>query len=88
MIATTSSSEKEKLLRELGADVVINYKTTPEWGAAAYKAAPGGVGVDHIIEIGSSCLQLPDPNTPLTTTNPQVVTAQLASPGKPSKPKA
>jgi NADPH:quinone reductase-like Zn-dependent oxidoreductase len=30
VIATTSSDEKAKLLKELGADEVINYRTTPE----------------------------------------------------------
>ena len=54
MIATTSSEEKSKLLHELGADVVINYRTTPEWGPVAKKASPGGLGVDHVIEIGNS----------------------------------
>ncbi|CEI38602.1 hypothetical protein FVEN_g4836 [Fusarium venenatum] len=50
VIATTSSSEKAKLLEKLGADHIINYKETPEWGAKA-KEITGGAGVDHIIEV-------------------------------------
>ncbi|KAH7170154.1 hypothetical protein EDB81DRAFT_154069 [Dactylonectria macrodidyma] len=50
VIATTSSSEKAKLLEKLGADHIINYKETPEWGAKA-KELTGGVGVDHVIEV-------------------------------------
>lgn len=50
VIATTSSSEKAKLLKKLGADHIINYKETTEWGAKA-KEITGGVGVDHILEV-------------------------------------
>ncbi|KAK7428585.1 hypothetical protein QQZ08_004846 [Neonectria magnoliae] len=50
VIATTSSSEKAKLLEKLGADHIINYKETPEWGEKA-KELTGGVGVDHVIEV-------------------------------------
>ncbi|KAF5018947.1 hypothetical protein F66182_9063 [Fusarium sp. NRRL 66182] len=50
VIATTSSSDKAKLLGKLGADHIINYRETPEWGAKA-KELTGGVGVDHIIEV-------------------------------------
>ena len=34
VIATSSSDEKLHKLRELGADHLINYRTTPDWGAA------------------------------------------------------
>ncbi|KAH8738173.1 hypothetical protein BGZ61DRAFT_526168 [Ilyonectria robusta] len=50
VIATTSSSEKAKLLEKLGADHIINYNETPEWGDKA-KELTGGVGVDHVIEV-------------------------------------
>ncbi len=50
VIATTSSSEKAGILRKLGADHVINYRETPDWGAVA-KSLTGGVGVDHVIEV-------------------------------------
>ncbi|KAM3475159.1 hypothetical protein MY5147_003903 [Beauveria neobassiana] len=35
---------------KLGADHVINYKETPDWGAKA-REITGGVGVDHVIEV-------------------------------------
>lgn len=50
MIATTSSNDKAKLLQKLGADHIINYKETPEWGAEAKKFT-NGTGVDHIVEV-------------------------------------
>lgn len=52
VVATTSSPAKAERLRALGADVVINYKTTPEWADAARAATTGSVGFDHIIEVG------------------------------------
>ncbi|KAL6404147.1 alcohol dehydrogenase I-ADH1 [Ilyonectria robusta] len=35
---------------KLGADHIINYNETPEWGDKA-KELTGGVGVDHVIEV-------------------------------------
>jgi NADPH:quinone reductase-like Zn-dependent oxidoreductase len=35
----------------LGADDLINYQATPEWGAKA-RALTDGRGVDHVIEVG------------------------------------
>lgn len=52
VVATTSSEEKAQRLKDLGADVVINYKTTPNWGAVARANSPRGEGIDHIIEVG------------------------------------
>jgi NADPH:quinone reductase-like Zn-dependent oxidoreductase len=37
----------------MGADLLINYKTTPEWGDAARKQV-GGTGVDHVVEVGGA----------------------------------
>ncbi|KAK5112630.1 hypothetical protein LTR62_003945 [Meristemomyces frigidus] len=51
VIATTSSKEKADRLTKLGADHVINYKEDAEWGASAKKLT-GGVGVQHILEVG------------------------------------
>ena len=51
VIATTSSAAKAEMLKSLGADHVINYKETTNWGEEA-KRLTGGVGVDHIIEVG------------------------------------
>ncbi|RPA83752.1 zinc-type alcohol dehydrogenase-like protein [Ascobolus immersus RN42] len=54
VIATTSSEEKEKRVRELGADHVINYKTTPNWGEVAKSLTKDNKGIDHIIEVGGA----------------------------------
>ncbi len=51
VIATSSSDAKLERLRELGADHVINYRNTPEWGAKA-KALTGDRGVDEVVEVG------------------------------------
>ncbi len=52
-IVTSSSDEKLARAKELGADETINYKKTPEWEKEARKLT-GGVGVDHVIEVGGS----------------------------------
>jgi NADPH:quinone reductase-like Zn-dependent oxidoreductase len=51
VIATSSSEEKLEKLKRLGADDLINYKTTPNWGDKA-TALTDGRGVDHVIEVG------------------------------------
>jgi NADPH:quinone reductase-like Zn-dependent oxidoreductase len=51
VIATTSSEQKAERLRELGADAVINYRTTPGWSEAVRELTDGG-GVDHVVEVG------------------------------------
>lgn len=51
VIATTSSAEKAATLKKLGADHVIIYKETSDWGAAARKLTPGDRGVDHVVEV-------------------------------------
>lgn len=51
VIATSSSAEKLAHLKSLGADQVINYNETKEWGAAV-QALTDGIGVDHVIEVG------------------------------------
>jgi NADPH:quinone reductase-like Zn-dependent oxidoreductase len=53
VIATSSSYEKLERLKALGADDLINYKETPEWGTAVV-ALTGGVGVDHVVEVGGA----------------------------------
>ena len=52
VIATTSSAEKGKKLKELGATHVINYKEDKNWGESAKKLTPNGEGAAHIIEVG------------------------------------
>lgn len=51
VIATSSSDEKLARAKALGADHLINYKTTPDWGAKA-RALTGGRGVDVVVEVG------------------------------------
>ncbi|MDP3551407.1 MAG: NAD(P)-dependent alcohol dehydrogenase [Novosphingobium sp.] len=52
VIATSSSDEKLERVKALGADHVINYRTTPEWGAEAARIAGGGV--DKVVEVGGA----------------------------------
>lgn len=53
VIATSSSDQKLERLRSLGADYLINYKATPDWGDKATELTSGR-GVDHVVEIGGS----------------------------------
>lgn len=50
VIATSSSDEKLKIVTKLGAQHVINYKTTPEWDEKVLELT-GGRGVDHVLEV-------------------------------------
>jgi len=52
-IITSSSDEKLKRAKALGAAHGINYKTTPEWDKAALDFT-GGTGVDHVVEVGGA----------------------------------
>jgi NADPH:quinone reductase-like Zn-dependent oxidoreductase len=49
VVATTSSDDKARQLKALGADIVINYREQPEWGAAV-RQATGGAGADLVVE--------------------------------------
>jgi len=51
VIATSSSDEKLEKLKLLGADHLINYRKTTNWGELAREIS-GGRGVDHIVEVG------------------------------------
>lgn len=53
IVATSSSDEKLARSMEMGATHGINYKTTPDWDKAAVELT-GGVGVDHVVEIGGA----------------------------------
>jgi NADPH:quinone reductase-like Zn-dependent oxidoreductase len=53
VIALSSSEAKLERLRALGADAVLNYRTTPEWGREVKQLAhtlSGRDGVDHVVE--------------------------------------
>jgi NADPH:quinone reductase-like Zn-dependent oxidoreductase len=49
VIATTSKDEKGGRLRELGADHVVNYAKTPDWGSKV-REITGNIGVDLVVE--------------------------------------
>ncbi|MBL6749571.1 MAG: NAD(P)-dependent alcohol dehydrogenase [Nevskia sp.] len=53
VILTSSSDDKLKRVRDLGADDTINYKATPEWQNEALKLT-GGRGVDLVLEVGGA----------------------------------
>jgi NADPH:quinone reductase-like Zn-dependent oxidoreductase len=57
VIVTSSSDAKLARARELGADHVINYRTTPDWDLAV-RDITGGRGVDHVIENGGGATML------------------------------
>ena len=51
VIATSSSDAKLERAKALGADHLINYKATPEWGRLALEMTVGR-GVDVVVEVG------------------------------------
>jgi NADPH:quinone reductase-like Zn-dependent oxidoreductase len=53
VIATTGNEARVGLLRELGADVVLNYRDTPDWPGAV-RAATGGRGADLVVEVAGN----------------------------------
>ncbi len=56
VICTTSSDDKARRLKSLGADAVLNYRTTPDWDVAV-RELTGGRGVDQVIDIGGGTLE-------------------------------
>lgn len=53
VIQTSSSDAKLDRVRAMGANDLINYKTTPEWDKAV-RGLTGGLGVDHVVEVGGA----------------------------------
>jgi len=53
VIATSSSDAKLERVRSMGADQVINYRTTPGWDKVA-REVTGGAGVDLVVEVGGA----------------------------------
>jgi NADPH:quinone reductase-like Zn-dependent oxidoreductase len=51
-----SSDEKADRLKAIGADAVINYRTTPEWHLAV-RDLTHGRGVDQVVDIGGGTLE-------------------------------
>jgi NADPH:quinone reductase-like Zn-dependent oxidoreductase len=55
-IVTSSSDEKLKRARSLGADETINYRRTPEWSDEVLRLT-GGRGVDLVVEVTGALRQ-------------------------------
>ena len=53
VLATSSSDAKLERVRAMGADHVVNYKTTPDWHKVA-REVTGGVGVDLVVEVAGT----------------------------------
>ncbi|MFN2501274.1 MAG: NAD(P)-dependent alcohol dehydrogenase [Pyrinomonadaceae bacterium] len=53
VIATSSSKKKLEKLQTLGADHIINYREKKDWDSEVL-AITGGVGADHVVEVGGS----------------------------------
>ncbi len=53
VIVTSSSDEKLRRASDLGADELINYKTTPDWDKRVSELTDRR-GVDHVIEVGGA----------------------------------
>lgn len=53
VFATTSDDAKAAKLYALGADLVINYRSTPDW-ATAVRVHTDGRGADHIVDVGGA----------------------------------
>jgi NADPH:quinone reductase-like Zn-dependent oxidoreductase len=49
VVVTSSSDEKLARMRELGADITVNYKTNPDWGKEVVEKT-GGRGATVILE--------------------------------------
>ena len=56
VVALSSSDEKLARVKKLGADVGINYRATPAWGAAV-KEATQGRGVDIVVETAGATME-------------------------------
>jgi NADPH:quinone reductase-like Zn-dependent oxidoreductase len=53
VITTSSSDAKLERVKSMGADHLINYRTTPAWDKAA-REITGGTGVDLVVEVGGA----------------------------------
>src|SRR5262245_6826605 len=56
VIVTTSSEDKVSRLKAVGADDVINYRTTPDWYMAVRELTKGR-GVDQVVDVGGGTLE-------------------------------
>ncbi|MFB6807997.1 NAD(P)-dependent alcohol dehydrogenase [Streptomyces sp. NPDC056387] len=51
VVSTTSSGARADRLKALGADEVVDYRRTPDWGQAV-RELTGGLGADLVVETG------------------------------------
>ncbi len=56
VIATTGSADKERRLRALGADEVVNYREVPDWPDAV-RELTSGHGVDRVVDVAGTLEQ-------------------------------
>lgn len=56
VIATTGSADKERRLRGLGADEVINYRDNPDWHVRV-RELTAGRGVDRVVDVAGALEQ-------------------------------
>ncbi|GLB09812.1 hypothetical protein AtubIFM57258_005740 [Aspergillus tubingensis] len=54
VIATTSSDEKARRLKEMGVQHILSYKEDPNWGETATKLTRGELGCQRVIEVGGA----------------------------------
>jgi len=78
VIATTSSADKARALLKLGADDVVNYVETPDWGTAVRKLTDDR-GVDRVVEVSGSIDQSLEA---LAMSGTVAVVGGLAKPGE------
>jgi NADPH:quinone reductase-like Zn-dependent oxidoreductase len=53
VLITSGSDDKLARAVQMGASAGVNYRTTPDWDKWA-RSQTGGVGVDHIVEVGGA----------------------------------
>jgi NADPH:quinone reductase-like Zn-dependent oxidoreductase len=53
VLITSGHDEKLARANQMGASAGVNYRTTPDWDKWA-RSQTGGVGVDHIVEVGGA----------------------------------
>ena len=80
VILTSSSDEKLARGRELGADEIINYRTTPAWDDEVLRLTARR-GVDHVVEVGGAGT-LPRSFNAVRTSGHVHLIGVLSEPGK------
>ena len=52
-VVTSSSDDKLEVAKRLGADAVVNYRSTPDWERSVLELT-GGTGADIVLEVGGA----------------------------------